>query len=195
MRGRIKTQVHASVSCKWIAGEPRQEAGRRTGNAARTHPTTDGKNFMKQEMIATSFQQIHSFNWAWPLKSKPPTKACSVFLLKGLSWQMERRSKSSKIKKLSTEPRQGSHQWLSYPDLGSNHPDHSTERMSDSWSVPRFGYRILLACSVCKEKKKEITTLFIKELRIQQDRINHSVKKSGEKHPSCKSTSVGDPFI
>lgn len=127
MRGRIKTQVHASVSCKWIAGEPRQEAGRRTGNAARTHPTTDGKNFMKQEMIATSFQQIHSFNWAWPLKSKPPTKACSVFLLKGLSWQMERRSKSSKIKKLFTEPRQGSHQWLSYPDLGSNHPD-STDR-------------------------------------------------------------------
>ncbi len=146
MRGPLKTQVNASVSCKWIAGEPHQEAGRRTGNAAKTHPTTDTNTSWSK--FDCNFCRFNS--WAWPLKSKPPTKACSVFLLKGLSWQMERLD-LQKSRSSSAPPRQGSHQWLSYPGLGQT--TTAQKRMSDSWSVPGW-YRILHVQSARKRRKK-----------------------------------------
>lgn len=71
-----------SSICLDCTKEPRQAGERRTGNVARSHPGTGNIRCAANYSPITIQTCLGS---AWPLKSNPPTKACSAFLLKGLS--------------------------------------------------------------------------------------------------------------
>jgi len=71
-----------SSICLDCTKEPRQAGERRTGNVARSHPGTGNIRCAANYSPITIQICLGS---AWPLKSNPPTKACSAFLLKGLS--------------------------------------------------------------------------------------------------------------